>query len=60
MYQPCVDPWAALDGSDDLAMIDDEVAGGQYRHEAYDPYDPFSLDDAHALPSLRLSRACNP
>lgn len=33
-------------------MIDDEIAGGQYWHENYDPYDPMSLDDSHgAIPA---------
>lgn len=31
------------------AMIESEIAGGQYWHPAYDPYDPFSLEDAHGL-----------
>lgn len=30
------------------AEIDDRIAGGQYWHENYDPYDPFSWDDSHA------------
>ncbi|MBN2407070.1 MAG: ABC transporter permease [Elusimicrobia bacterium] len=29
------------------AMIDDEIGGGQYWHENYDPYDPLTLDDSH-------------
>jgi len=29
------------------AQIDAEYGGGQYWHEKYDPYDPFSLQDAH-------------
>jgi ABC-type lipoprotein release transport system permease subunit len=29
------------------AMVETEYAGGQYWHEAYDPFDLFSLDDAH-------------
>lgn len=32
-------------------MVKWEVGGGQYWHQAYDPYDPFSLDDSHgAIP----------
>ena len=27
--------------------IDSELGGGQYWHQDYDPYDPFSLEDAH-------------
>jgi ABC-type lipoprotein release transport system permease subunit len=29
------------------AQIDAEYGGGQYWHDKYDPYDPFSLPDAH-------------
>lgn len=29
------------------AMIRVEYAGGQYWHSAYDPYDPFTLEDSH-------------
>ncbi|MDD3969219.1 MAG: hypothetical protein PHT18_10605, partial [Proteiniphilum sp.] len=25
-----------------------EIGGGQYWHEQYDPYDPFTLADSHA------------
>ncbi len=28
-------------------MIEWEVGAGQYRHEAYDPYDPFTLRESH-------------
>jgi len=31
------------------ATIDALYGGGQYWQEAYDPYDPLSLDDAHAV-----------
>ena len=30
------------------AMIDAAYGGGQFWHHAYDPYDPFTLEDAHA------------
>jgi ABC-type lipoprotein release transport system permease subunit len=30
------------------AMIDMEYGGGQYWHQSYDPYDPLTLEDAHA------------
>jgi len=30
------------------AIIDAQYGGGQYWHDAYDPYDPLALDDAHA------------
>lgn len=30
-------------------MISDEIAGGQYWHMNYDPYDPISLDESHGV-----------
>jgi len=29
-------------------MIDTELGGGQFWHNAYEPYDPLALEDAHA------------
>jgi hypothetical protein len=29
-------------------MTNWEIGGGQYWHEAYDPYDPFTLTESHA------------
>jgi len=30
-----------------------EIGGGQYWHEQYDPYDPFTIEDSHApIPEL--------
>ncbi len=29
-------------------MINWEIGGGQYWHQEYDPYDPFTLEDSHA------------
>lgn len=29
------------------AVIKDEIAGGQYWHQNYDPFDPLSYDDSH-------------
>lgn len=29
-------------------MIDWEIGGGQYWHQQYDPYDPFSIEESHA------------
>jgi hypothetical protein len=29
--------------------INQEIGGGQYWHENYDPYDPFTLADAHGI-----------
>ena len=40
-----------VDGMNNQAMtslIDGEYGGGQFWHQAYDPYDPFTLEDAHA------------
>lgn len=39
-----------LDGWDRQARIDSiewETGGGQYWHESYDPYDPFTFEDSH-------------
>lgn len=39
-----------LEGWDNQArkdMIEWEIGGGQYWHEDYDPYDPFTLTDSH-------------
>jgi len=45
-----------IDGWDHQAkrdMIAWDVAGGQYWHEAYDPYDPFTIQDSHSpLPTV--------
>lgn len=32
------------------ARIDFEIGGGVYRHEAYDPHDPLTFEDAHGTP----------
>jgi ABC-type lipoprotein release transport system permease subunit len=40
-----------VDGMNNQAMtslIDAEYGGGQFWHQSYDPYDPFTLEDAHA------------
>ncbi len=36
-------------------MISWEVAGGQYWHQNYDPYDPFTLSDSHGPVPQELS-----
>ncbi len=36
-------------------MINWELGGGQYRHMAYDPYDPFTLQDSHGTIPKELS-----
>ena len=41
------------DGVREYAMqvsIDTEIAGGAYWHPAYNPLDPFTFEDAHAVP----------
>ncbi len=35
--------------------IDTELGGGQFRHHAYDPFNPLTLKDAHALISPPLN-----
>ena len=35
--------------------IDSEFGGGQFRHQAYDPYDPLTIEDSHAPLSTRLN-----
>lgn len=37
------------------ALIDSEYGGGQFWHRAYDPYDPFTLEEAHAPLSAELT-----
>lgn len=41
------------------AMIAVEVAGGQFWHQAYDPYDPLTIEDAHAPLSPPLNELVN-
>lgn len=38
------------------ASIDADYGGGQYWHKAYDPYDPLTLEDAHAVPGETLQQ----
>ena len=36
-----------------------EIGGGQYWHEAYDPFDPFTINDSHSLlPASVLWLSC--
>ncbi len=49
-----------IDGWDRQArhdLIEQEVGGGQYWHAQYDPYDPLTLEDSHALVPLELASA---
>ena len=51
-----------LDGWDREAridMIDWEIAGGQYWHQNYDPYDPFTLKDSHAKLTTDIENRIN-
>ena len=38
-------------------MIDWEIGGGQYWHQQYDPYDPFSIEESHAPVPAALASA---
>jgi putative ABC transport system permease protein len=38
-------------------MIDWEIGGGQYWHQQYDPYDPFSIEESHATVPAALAAA---
>jgi ABC-type lipoprotein release transport system permease subunit len=40
-------------------MTDWEIAGGQYWHEAYDKYDPFTFSDSHAPVPTEFSDEIN-
>jgi putative ABC transport system permease protein len=39
------------------AMIDSEIGGGQFWQKAYDPYDPFTLEESHSVIPAGLTRA---
>ncbi len=39
-----------------INSIKDEIGGGQYWHEKYDPFDPLTLEDAHGPLTPELSR----
>jgi ABC-type lipoprotein release transport system permease subunit len=43
-YQGLIDGWNVQARRDMIAW---EIALGQYWHETYDPYDPFTLEDSH-------------
>jgi ABC-type lipoprotein release transport system permease subunit len=36
-------------------MVDSEIGGGQFWQKDYDPYDPFSIENSHALLSKEMS-----
>lgn len=41
-------------GQAEYDMVKDEIAGGQYWYETYDPYDPISIDDSHGTVAPEL------
>ncbi len=51
-----------LNGWDQQARIDTiewEIGGGQYWHENYDPYDPFTIEESHGKLSNATNNAIN-
>ncbi|MBC8401038.1 MAG: ABC transporter permease [Candidatus Marinimicrobia bacterium] len=51
-----------LNGWDQQARIDTiewEIGGGQYWHENYDPYDPFTIEESHGKLSDATKNAIN-
>ena len=46
--------YRGFDAEVSKTLIDAEYGGGQYWVEGYDPYDPFTLQDAHAVPAPAL------
>jgi len=49
-YKGLISGWAEQAVQD---TINWEIGGGQYWHEKYDPYDPFTIEDSHApIPEL--------
>ena len=51
-----------LNGWDQQARIDTiewEIGGGQYWHENYDPYDPFTIEESHGKLSDATNNAIN-
>ena len=40
-------------------MIDWEIGGGQYWHQQYDPYDPFTIEESHAPVPAALAAAAS-
>ena len=55
-HKGLINGWAVQAERD---MKDVEIGGGQYWHEQYDPYDPFSIDDSHAPISNIIQIAIN-
>jgi ABC-type lipoprotein release transport system permease subunit len=45
-HKGLIDGW---DRQSQRDMINWEIGGGQYWHENYDPYDPFTIIDAHGM-----------
>jgi len=38
-----------------MNTINEEIAGGQYWHENYDPFDPLSIEDSHGVVPAQLN-----
>lgn len=45
-WKGIINGWAGQARTD---MVNWEIGGGQYWQENYDPYDPFTIDDSHAI-----------
>jgi putative ABC transport system permease protein len=50
--QGFLDGWNRQARRDTIAW---EIGGGQYWHQAYDPYDPFTLRESHGVPPPGMS-----
>lgn len=51
MMQGLIKGWDKQATRDTIAW---EIGGGQYWHEAYDPFDPFTIIDSHGVPSQSM------
>ena len=38
-----------------MNTINEEIAGGQYWHENFDPFDPLSIEDSHGVVPAQLN-----
>ena len=57
-YQGLIDGWNVQSRRDLIAW---EIAQGQFWHEGYDPFDPFTLEDSHAkIPTELVSENIAP
>ena len=51
MMQGLIKGWDKQATRDTIAW---EIGGGQYWHQAYDPFDPFTIIDSHGVPSVSI------